>query len=149
MPTKKLILMFIFLVSIFLLNLIRGESGDSIVGIVRCSWLFWLVTCMLPVITALFVFIFVKIIKSEERLKERIGYIFDSKDMKFTNKNITILLIAGFIGGFLTGAVNAGASLAVLPVLLHLGMHARVASATSGFNTAGIAITLIANVIQI
>ena len=86
-------------------------------------------------------------VKREEKIKEKVGYVFDSKDLKFTNKNIVILLIAGFIGGFLTGAVNAGASLAVLPVLLHLGMHARVASATSGFNTAWIAITLIANVI--
>ena len=146
-PPKKLILMFIFLVSIFLLNLIRGESGKSIAGIVRCSGAFWAITCMLPVVTLIFVLIFVRMVKREEKIKEKVGYVFDSKDLKFTNKNIVILLIAGFIGGFLTGAVNAGASLAVLPVLLHLGMHARVASATSGFNTAWIAITLIANVI--
>lgn len=50
----------------------------------------------------------------------------------YTNKIYAQLFLSGIAGGFLSGAVNFGASLAVLPVLLKLGMHPRVASAVSG-----------------
>ncbi len=73
-PRKKLLLMLIFLVLILLINLMRGESGSSIINIKRCSTAFWLLTACIPVVTGLFIFIILKIIFAEIAFKKEIGY---------------------------------------------------------------------------
>lgn len=56
------------------------------------------------------------------------------------------LFSSGTIAGLLSGALGAGAGLAVVPILLLMNVHPRVSSATSGFNYLWIALTLIISV---
>lgn len=57
-------------------------------------------------------------------------------------------MISGIAAGLLSGALGAGSGLATVPILLFLGVHPRVASATTQFNYLWVALTLIINVIK-
>lgn len=44
-----------------------------------------------------------------------------------------MVYFSGFLAGFVSGSLGLGAGLVMVPILLQLKVHPRVASATSGF----------------
>ena len=69
------------LLSILLINLLRGESGKSIINVKRCSIEFWLLSALIPVVVGIFAFFTLKKLRNELKYKEEIGYVQDTKDL--------------------------------------------------------------------
>ena len=51
-------------------------------------------------------------------------------DLKYTKKNITKLIVAALVGGWTAGALGLGGGIIFTPLLLYLGVPARVTSST-------------------
>jgi len=72
--------------------------------------------------------------KKEINLKHSCHYDFDENDIQNLEFSSYIKLSgSGAAAGFIAGMLGAGAGLVVVPVLLILNVHTRVAAATSGF----------------
>lgn len=61
--------------------------------------------------------------RNEQKLKAKYGNInLAESDITLTNKNVTMLLILGFMGGLLAGALGLGGGVIFNPVLLAMGL---------------------------
>jgi uncharacterized membrane protein YfcA len=65
----------------------------------------------------------VRMLRNEQKLKIKYGNInLVESDIRLTNKNVTVLILLGFIGGILAGALGLGGGVIFNPVLLTMGM---------------------------
>jgi uncharacterized membrane protein YfcA len=65
----------------------------------------------------------VRMLRNEQTLKKKYGNVnLEESDIILTNKNITILISLGFMGGMLAGALGLGGGVIFNPVLLAMGM---------------------------
>lgn len=65
----------------------------------------------------------VRMLRNEQALKLKYGNInLVESDIVLTNKNITILILLGFMGGMLAGALGLGGGVIFNPVLLAMGL---------------------------
>lgn len=71
-------------------------------------------------------------LRKEQRIKKKYGNInLEESDITLTNKNITILILLGFMGGLLAGALGLGGGVIFNPVLLLMGLPPQVSGACS------------------
>ena len=134
--------MFICFISISLLNFFRGEETVSILGIIKCSNTYWILTAATLLISAGFWVIVYLIFKREEKNKIKQEQNLENYKKRYTNKIFVFLFTTGLISGFLTGALSAGSGLLTVPLLLKFGLHP-----TSSFNNLWIVLTLIYNLL--
>lgn len=105
----------------------------SVLGIQHCSWIYWLTFAIL--FASLFAIsygygLYMRYIHYRKLVVE---YPYVEGDIKWTTKN-TIALPILFIGaGLLAGFLGLGGGLITGPLLLELGAHPQVATATSSF----------------
>lgn len=73
------------------------------------------------------------VLRKEYDTKVKVYYPFDEEDIKEINiKTFSILNVAGFIAGIISGVVGVGAGLILVSAMLLFKMNPRVSSATSG-----------------
>ena len=75
----------------------------------------------------------VKLNASEQKLKIKNGINYKEGDIVCEGKALVILLLIGFIGGLVAGALGLGGGSIYNPALLSLGVHPRVSGATGMF----------------
>ena len=69
------------------------------------------------------VFLSVRILGSDQQLKIKYGSInLVESDIIFNSKNISTLIVLGFMGGLLAGALVLGGGVIFNPVLLTMGL---------------------------
>jgi hypothetical protein len=69
------------------------------------------------------VFLSVRILGSDQQLKIKYGSInLVESDIIFNRKNISTLIVLGFMGGLLAGALGLGGGVIFNPVLLTMGL---------------------------
>jgi hypothetical protein len=62
-------------------------------------------------------------LKNEQKLKAKYGNInLVESDITLNKKNLTVLILLGFMGGMLAGALGLGGGVIFNPVLLTMGM---------------------------
>ena len=145
-PLNKIVFMFICYIVIVTFSLLKGNRKvKSLIGIieyllniyiyniVRCSvdyWLMYFAYLIFAIfITALVAFIIIK----EYSHRQKIGYKFTDQDVKWTNKILLIYPIYAFLSGMAAGFLGIGGGLVLGPLLLDLGLHPLVSSATCNF----------------
>jgi uncharacterized membrane protein YfcA len=72
----------------------------------------------------------VVILKKEYKYKVAIGYKFCPGDFECTTLNSLKLPLIAFIGGMIAGSLGIGAGLIFNPIIIQMGVHPAVASAT-------------------
>lgn len=69
------------------------------------------------------VFLSIRLLRSDQQLKIKYGSInLVDSDIIFNKKNITTLIVLGFMGGLLAGALGLGGGVIFNPVLLTMGL---------------------------
>jgi uncharacterized membrane protein YfcA len=114
--------------------LIRGGMGaKSIAGIIQCSegffaWipLFILICVIIGVANSLYTYKLHKWHVAE-------GYRFQPHDMQWTPKKLTMFMILAIGAGVASGTLGAGGGTPMGPMLIMLGVHPQINSATSSF----------------
>ena len=77
-------------------------------------------------------FLSIRMQRNEQKLKAKYGNInLAESDITLTNRNVTMLLILGFMGGLLAGALGLGGGVIFNPVLLAMGLPPQVSGACS------------------
>ena len=113
------------------INLIVGtKSTPSIVKIVKCSILDWLLQ-FIYIASCFAVTIFaVKIVNNEQRLKIKYGHGLVKSDIKFVRSVVIRLVLFSFAGGWVSGALGLGGGAIFNPLLLSMGVAPSVAGST-------------------
>ena len=115
------------------MNLFMGSaSRESIIGIKKCDSAYWAVQAAFFLICILFTVIAVRLAKQDQSLKLKYGGVnLSDSDIRFDNKrSLTALLVLGFAGGLVAGALGLGGGSVYNPALLAMGTPPKVASAS-------------------
>lgn len=115
------------------MNLCMGSKNvDSIIGIKKCSAMYWVVQGIFVLICIIATMVAVRWARKDQNLKLKYGglNVADS-DIRYSNKkSLTFLLLLGFAGGWVAGALGLGGGSIYNPALLAMGIPPRVSSAT-------------------
>lgn len=103
---------------------------ESIIGVEKCSAWEHIITVIFVLICILFTYIAVIINAKEQDLKEKYGINFVKSDVRLKGKPLVKVLLIGFIGGWVAGALGLGGGAIFNPALLSLGVPPVVSSAT-------------------
>ena len=115
------------------MNLCMGtKSNPSIIGLEKCGLGYWLIQIGFLVTCVIFTVISVKISIRDQNLKLKYGGIgVADSDIRFSNgKRLSVLLMLGFAGGLVAGALGLGGGSVYNPALLAMGIPPKVSSAT-------------------
>lgn len=126
-------LCFVLLTALILMNLCMGSSSrPSIIGMTKCSTSYWLIQVAFVVLCVFFTYGAVRIAQDEQRLKLKYNKVnVADSDLRYDNKRrLGALLVLGFTGGWVAGALGLGGGCVYNPALLALGIPPRVSSAT-------------------
>lgn len=126
-------LCFILLASLILMNLAMGSKNvDSIFGIKKCSAWYWNVQGIFVAICIICTMIAVRMARRDQNLKLKYGSLnVAESDIRYGDKkSLTYLLLLGFAGGWVAGALGLGGGSIYNPALLAMGIPPRVSSAT-------------------
>lgn len=105
---------------------------ESIIGLTRCSSGYWGVQVAFFVACIIATVIAVKRAQSDQALKLKYGGTNVSEcDIRYdSKKRLTQLLILGFFGGWIAGALGLGGGSIYNPALLAMGIPPKVSAAT-------------------
>lgn len=103
---------------------------DSIIGVEKCSAMEYVITVIFVLICVLFTWIAVVINAKEQALKEKYNVNIVPSDVRMKGKTLVKVLLIGFIGGWVAGALGLGGGAIFNPALLALGVPPVVSSAT-------------------
>ena len=115
------------------MNLVLGSSTrPSIVGIERCSPLFWIIQLIFLIICAVFTWIAVILAQKHQAIKLKHHEInVCVSDIRYNDrKRLCQLLGLGFVGGWVAGALGLGGGSIYNPALLAMGVPPIVSSAS-------------------
>jgi uncharacterized membrane protein YfcA len=134
MPFNKIIFCLLSYTLMLMVTLMKGSDHmKSIVGIPRCSYMYWSVYLSYLPICLLITYIVGKMIYEEYHYRVEIGYPYHSSDIKWTKSAIIRYPIYALTAGVLSGLLGIGGGTVLGPMLLELGIHPMVSTATSNF----------------
>ena len=132
-----------------IVNLIRSKEFQIVVGLPfdKCTyydilmWFFYFGACLTITIVA------IKRNNFEQNLKIKYGRGICKSDLRFAPSIVRRLVIVGFLGGWVSGALGLGGGAIFNPVLLSMGIPASVSGSTGMylvmFTTLGQSVTYI------
>eukprot|EP00565_Helicotheca_tamesis_P003823 CAMPEP_0185724688 /NCGR_PEP_ID=MMETSP1171-20130828/1096_1 /TAXON_ID=374046 /ORGANISM="Helicotheca tamensis, Strain CCMP826" /LENGTH=575 /DNA_ID=CAMNT_0028392599 /DNA_START=27 /DNA_END=1757 /DNA_ORIENTATION=+ len=131
-PREKLVALLILWIGLILLTFFKGGKGvESLIGI----------TCESPWFAVLIVFQFLwtlgfavvfafKLIK-RQKLKDEVGYPYLENDVIWDLKKLRFYATFTFVAGIVAGLIGIGGGMVLGPLMLVMGIHPRVSSATT------------------
>ena len=90
----------------------------------------WFFQALFILICVLVTGLSIKLNKKEQNLRKKYNVNYTIDEVIFEGKNLVLLLIIGFVGGFAAGAFGLGGGSIYNPALLALGVQPRVAAST-------------------
>lgn len=113
------------------MNLSLGSTSfASIDGVPLCGFTYWFIQFLFILLCVLVTYIAIKLNKKEQDLRKKYNVNYVIEEIIFEGRNLTLLLIIGFVGGFAAGAFGLGGGSIYNPALLALGVQPRVAAST-------------------
>ncbi len=100
---------------------------------VRCSVEYWFIYLSFLPFSLLVTYIVSRKIKNEYLYRVSIGYPYNNTDIKWCNTIFIKFPLYAFISGIMAGLLGIGGGLILGPLLLQLGLHPVVSTATSNF----------------
>lgn len=119
-------------VVVLLINILKGGGGyNSPIGIECGSTAFWLSQVLLLFWIMFVSFIGRRRLIKETARKEEAGYAYLSGDIKWDSRSTIIYPLISTLAGFCAGMFGIGGGIVKGPLMLAMGIHPAVASATS------------------
>lgn len=103
---------------------------DSVIGIAKCSAEEYVVMVIFVFICVGYTMLAVHINSKEQILKEKYDVNIVDSDIRLKGRNLAKVLLIGFFGGWVAGALGLGGGAIFNPALLALGVPPVVSSAT-------------------
>lgn len=131
-PIDKVIVISVMVVVVMGLNLIKGGSGSfpSPLGIVCGTTSYWMTT-VLVLLWVLGISIWARNeLIAKWTLKKRLRYKYLTGDVEWNERNTLVYPALCFFAGFFAGMFGIGGGIVKGPLMLQMGVHPMVASAT-------------------
>ncbi len=133
-PFRKLVFCVISYLVLLLITLLKGSDHvHSIIGIRTCSLAYWVVYLSYVPISLVLTYIIACVVSDEYLYRKEIGYPYNSSDIKWNKRVIIKYSLFALFTGLLSGLLGIGGGLLLGPLLLELGIHPIVSTATSNF----------------
>eukprot|EP00581_Thalassiosira_minuscula_P016503 CAMPEP_0183718894 /NCGR_PEP_ID=MMETSP0737-20130205/12026_1 /TAXON_ID=385413 /ORGANISM="Thalassiosira miniscula, Strain CCMP1093" /LENGTH=571 /DNA_ID=CAMNT_0025948537 /DNA_START=8 /DNA_END=1723 /DNA_ORIENTATION=- len=117
---------------VLLINILKGGGGfQSPIGIQCGSAAFWAAQAVLLVWILLISWLGRRLLLKEAARKAEAGYIYLDEDLKWDRKSTIIYPLISTLAGFCAGMFGIGGGIIKGPLMLAMGVHPAVASATS------------------
>jgi uncharacterized membrane protein YfcA len=132
-PWFKIFILFGVLIVVSVHSLLVGGKGDSLVGVVMCSSLYWgLFVTIIPILLLITLAVAYYLIKQEYK-KQRLHYKFVKGDVRWT-PNYTLIISALSLGaGILSSLLGIGGGMILSPMMLEMQVLPEVVAATSTY----------------
>ena len=113
-------------------SFLKGSSQHpSIIGITQCTPAYWIMLLLIFAGFGVFTIFVTWYIVHNTRKKITLGYNFDTYDIVWSCKPLTICVIFGLLAGIGASLLSFGGALILGPVMLKLGMRPEVSAGTS------------------
>eukprot|EP01036_Dinobryon_divergens_P026734 gene26734-35414_t len=133
-PMDKAAILSGMVLVVIVLNLLKGGSGKnsfpSPLGVQCGSTEYWLLTATVIVFVVVISLWMRSGLVQKWKLKKRVGYRYCEGDMEWNEYNTIIYPCLCFFAGFSAGMFGVGGGIVKGPLMLHMGVHPLVASAT-------------------
>ena len=132
-PRRRNVLLIVsmFLV-VLLINILKGGGGfESPLGIACGSALFWLAQCSLLVWIVFVSYVGRGYLLKDARRKAEAGYTYLHDDIRWDRKSTVVYPLISTLAGLFAGMFGIGGGIIKGPLMLAMGIHPAVASATS------------------
>lgn len=124
---QKHAICFFCMVLLIVMSVLRSDG----MALERCSPADWTAVCIFCVAMAIIVHIATSLIAYEQDLKRRHGGInLAESDLIFTGNTLYVVLMLGFFGGWIAGALGLGGGVIFNPILIAMNVPPKVSSAT-------------------
>jgi uncharacterized membrane protein YfcA len=132
-PWFKIFVLFGVLIVVSVHSLLVGGKGDSLVGVVMCTPLYWgLFVTIIPVLSLITLTVGYYLIKQDYK-KQRLHYKFVNGDVRWT-LNYTLVISALSLGaGILSSLLGIGGGMILSPMMLEMQVLPEVVAATSTY----------------
>jgi len=132
-PWFKIFVLFGVLIVVSVHSLLVGGKGDSLVGVVMCSGLYWgLFVTIIPILILITLVVGYHLVKQEFK-KQRLHYKFVKGDVRWT-PNYTLVISALSLGaGILSSLLGIGGGMILSPMMLEMQVLPEVVSATATY----------------
>ena len=108
-------------------------SRGKLILLLSCSFSYWVIYLLYLPFALLITYAISREISAEYKYRISIGYNYNKYDIIWNDKIFIIYPIYSFISGVMAGLLGIGGGLIIGPLLLELGMHPIVSTATSNF----------------
>ncbi|CAD8077334.1 unnamed protein product [Paramecium primaurelia] len=143
-PYKKLAIAFsFFIVSQVIMT--GGKYLQPFIQLNKCfdfRYILWIILLIFNIFMSRLVY---KYGQKKEKLFD--DYQIYMQERYFKKNQFILIYVSGFLAGLISGLLALGAGLLMVPVLLQLGLHPRIATATSAFNYFFIGLTNVVKLI--
>ena len=132
-PKDKVILMCVMFKVVVVLNLIKGggKGHESVLSIACGGPTYWLITITIGVwLTAIMYYVRDKMVLPVAREKRFLGYEYAIGDVRWNARNTIVYPIICILAGLAAGMFGIGGGIVKGPLMLELGVHPLVASAS-------------------
>lgn len=132
-PKRRNVILLVTMFGIVLvINILKGGGGfQSPLGIECGSVAFWLAQGLLLVWILFISWLGRRVLLKDAARKSEAGYIYLDEDLKWDRKSTVIYPLISTLAGFCAGMFGIGGGIIKGPLMLAMGVHPAVASATS------------------
>jgi uncharacterized membrane protein YfcA len=130
-PFVKVAILTTMFVGIIVLNVLKGGKGESLIGIECGSTSYWLLSAFI-FSWVLVIFLYLRYILIEEwKLKKKLRYRYQEGDIEWNYSNTLYYPAICTLAGVFAGMFGIGGGIVMGPLMLEMGIHPMVVSATS------------------
>lgn len=108
----------------------RGATQKSLIGVTECSTGDWIAFIAIGTVAFILAIITINYLRAKYINKRKAGYVLHTSDVHWNYQEGIRLNFISLICGILTGILGLGEGTAYVPLLISLGKHPLVASAT-------------------
>eukprot|EP00523_Entomoneis_sp_CCMP467_P007978 CAMPEP_0168727666 /NCGR_PEP_ID=MMETSP0724-20121128/5292_1 /TAXON_ID=265536 /ORGANISM="Amphiprora sp., Strain CCMP467" /LENGTH=623 /DNA_ID=CAMNT_0008774499 /DNA_START=52 /DNA_END=1923 /DNA_ORIENTATION=+ len=131
-PREKLLVLLLLWMGLILLTFLKGGKGvESIIGIdCESPWFSVLIVCQF-LWTLGFALVFGLKLPKRVQARKDVGYPFQPTDVMWDNSKLRFYAAFTFVAGIVAGLIGIGGGMVLGPLMLIMGIHPRVSSATT------------------
>lgn len=130
-PWLKVFLLTLCFVGCVVLTVLKGSGHGSIIGVVCGSVGFWIISCSFIPWVLIFGALFRCMLVAEHELKLQENYEFQEGDIKWDSESTIRYPLICTLAGIFAGLFGVGGGIVKGPLMLEMGVHPSVASATA------------------
>jgi uncharacterized membrane protein YfcA len=100
-----------------------SSPNDSILGIVKCEHVDWILFGVLQFICAVYLVLGLRVLKKEYKEKTDAEYPFIPGDLQATTYNLNVMVVVSFLGSVYAAFSGIGPGMVFCPALIMIGIE--------------------------